>query len=61
MPKMTHPDAARPLAVQAEDVDHYTTLGWSLVDAPKVEKKAAPQKAAKTAKTAVTRKSTKKK
>lgn len=59
MPKMTHPNQARPLAVQADEVAHYEGLGWALVDAPKTAAKTAEAKAAKTAKKAVTRKSAK--
>lgn len=54
MPKMTHPNAARPLSVQPEEVDRYAALGWTLAnDQPAAEKP--------TTKKATTRKPAKKK
>lgn len=54
MPKMTHPDYARPLSVQDDEVDARKAAGWSLVGAPAPVKKTAAKKA-------VTRKSLDKK
>jgi hypothetical protein len=54
MPKMTHPNAARPLSVQADEVEARLAAGWTEVTgstAPKVVEEQA------VAATAVTRES----
>ena len=57
MPKMTHPNQIRPLSVQEADVARYEGMGWTLVAETEAEPTAKPEP--KTAKKAVTRKSSK--